>query len=264
MPPGSLLSPRGGGLFCRTFPDETGHPRGYVVFVPHGYRTGSKPPVLLFLNGLGENGEDGISIGNNFGLQIWEMQESFPFLAVAPQCRTNGNWIIGSPDVTWALHVLDAVIEEFDADEDRVYLTGISPGGNGVWSVGSTYPERFAALVPQCGGEAGDLKRLANARMPVWNFYNDRDSVGLVMSNRSSRLELIKLGLSPLVSEFQADGHDCWNRAYRTSAMYGWLLEQRRSQNATEPLFNYLPSERLLNEWNRHGLVVGQLEIAWF
>lgn len=240
------------GFLCRTFPDETGNQRGYVVFVPHD-RPREKPPVLMFLNGRGENGDNGISIGNNFGLQIWEMQEFFPFLGVAPQCGENGSWSACSPDVTWALQVLDSVIEEFGADKDRVYLTGVSSGGSGVWSVGSAYAERFAALVPLCGVGGADVQRLTSARMPIWIFYNDQDEANLVESNRRNRKELITLGLSPLVSEYHATGHDCWNRAYRTTAMYGWLLEQSRSKNAAEALFEYLPAERLVAEWRRKG-----------
>ena len=241
------------GFIRRTFPDEVGNSRGYVAFLPHDQRSSRKLPVLLFLNGVGENGDDGISLGNNFGMPIWEMQEFFPFLAIAPQCRPNGSWVAGSPDVTWALQVLDAVIEEFDGDKDRVYLTGVSAGGIGVWSVGAAYPERFAALVPLCGSAGGDVSRLVKARLPVWNFYNDQDDRGLVMSNRNIRQQLIELGSSPFVSEYPAEGHNCWNRGYRNSAMYAWLLEQSRSRNAMESPFDYLPSERLLTEWNRQG-----------
>lgn len=256
------------GFLCRTFPDEAGNPRGYVLFVPHDYRPGDKPPVLVFLNGRGENGDSGISIGNNFGLQMWEMQEFSPFLAVAPQCRGGGSWRAGSPDVKWALRVVDAVIDEFGADKDRVYLTGVSSGGSGVWSVGSAYPERFAAIVPLCGAGGCDAERLAGARMPIWNFYNDRDKASLVKYNREARTKLIEVGLSPLFSEYPAVGHDCWNRAYHTTAMYGWLLEQNRPKNADETLFEYVPGERLLAEWrrkaagkwtiNEDGVLVGQ------
>lgn len=241
------------GFSCRWFTDETGDSHGYTIFVPHSFRPGQKPPVLMFLNGRGENGETGISIGNNLGLQIWEMQDDFPFLLVAVQCRTNGSWSVGSPDVAWALEILESVIQEFGADEDRVYLTGVSSGGSGVWEIGSAHAERFAALVPLCGG-GGDAERLADARMPVWNFYNDGDAIGLVDSNREMRARLIEHGLSPLVTEYHASGHDCWNRAYRTTAMYGWLLDQSRSRNSTARLFESLPSARLLREWTQQGV----------
>jgi dienelactone hydrolase len=206
---------------------------------------------LFFLNGLGENGDDGVrQISNNFGLQIWENRELFPFIAIAPQCRAEGRWEADRLDTKWALQILDHVIEEFSADADRVFLTGVSSGGAGVWNIASAYPDRFAAILPLCG-VGGDAQKLAVARMPIWNVYNDGDAADLVDSNRTVRQRLIEQGNSPIVSEYHAGGHDCWNRAYRTTALYGWLLEQSRLKNQQARLFQYFPPERLLAEWQR-------------
>ena len=97
------------GFQYRTFQHASGHERGYVLFVPRA--VGRKPPVLLFLNGAGENGDDGWSqISNNFGIQVWEMREFFPFIAIAPQCRVSGSWSPGSADTQWALEIVDSFI----------------------------------------------------------------------------------------------------------------------------------------------------------
>jgi hypothetical protein len=188
------------------------------------------------------------------GLPVWEMQEFFPFLLVAPQCSAGGSWNPRSADTQWALAILDAVIDEFGADEDRVYLTGVSSGGGGVWNVGSAYAERFAALAPMAGG-GGDLQALVKGSMPVWNFWNESDSEGLVEDNRNQVKRLFELGASPLGTGYTTDPtpsilHDCWNRGYRTTALYRWLLEQNRAERGKEPPFELLAADQVLASWH--------------
>jgi dienelactone hydrolase len=238
-----------GGFRVESYIDANGRQHAYVVFVPNVVESDDKLPVLMFLNGQNENGDDGVrQVSNNFGIQVWEMQEFFPFIAVAPQCRAGSEWTGSGDDANWAIEILDAVIREFDADNDRVYLTGVSSGGSGVWSMGTSYPDRFAALVPMCG-LGGNVRTLVDARLPVWYFVNNDDAASLVRSSRARRHEMIQRGMSPLFTEFAASGHDCWNRALRMPALYRWLLGQQRSRNATERPFDYMPPPRLLSEW---------------
>jgi pimeloyl-ACP methyl ester carboxylesterase len=240
-----------GAFVRREFSDGHGTTHRYVIFVPSAVQPVSRLPVLMFLNGLGENGDDGLKqISNNFGLQVWESREQFPLLAIAPQCRIGENWNPHSQFTRVALRILDQVIEEFDADLNRVYLTGVSSGAGGVWNIATAYPDRFAAILPLCG-VGGDAQKLSAARMPIWNVYNDGDAADLVDSNRALRRRLIEHGNSPLVTEYHAGGHDSWNRAYRTTAMYGWLLEQSRLKNQQAGVFQYFPPIRLLTEWHR-------------
>jgi len=238
------------GFLRKTWVDESGLSHRYVVFVPHHRQPGVRPPVLMFLNGMGENGNDGLrQITNNFGVNLWENREHFPFIAVAPQCRTEGSWTAGSQDVQWALQILEATIREYDADADRVYLTGVSSGGSGVWAMASAYPNRFAAVAPMCGSGGADAQSLAGAGVPIWNFYNERDGREVVDFSRLIRTQLLESGSSPLFTEYPVGGHDCWNRAYRTTALYRWLLEQRCSGNREVLRFIFLAPERLLQDW---------------
>src|SRR5262245_20526218 len=103
------------GFTARHYLDENGDKHGYVLFVPHDLPEGQQPAILLFLNGSGENGADGVrQINNNFGVSIWETRCNFPMLCLAPQCRKD--WSIGSPDMLWANAILDQVIQEYDVD----------------------------------------------------------------------------------------------------------------------------------------------------
>jgi pimeloyl-ACP methyl ester carboxylesterase len=210
--------------------------------------------VILFLNGLGENGDDGLRhVSRNFGPQIWPMRDRFPFLAVAYQCPTGGSWQAGSPEAERVLKILDEAIVEHGGDPDRVILTGCSAGGFGVWSIASKYPDRFAAIVPLCGSGGADSATLVNTRVPIWNFYNEGDAKGLVAYNRSLREELLKAGASPLVTEYRRGGHRCWDRAYVTPALFAWMLEQNRTAHAKDSRFQFLPADAVLGEWKSHG-----------
>ena len=238
------------GFLRKTFVDETGVSHKYVIFVPHHRQSGVRPPVLMFLNGMGENGNDGLrQITNNFGVNLWENREHFPFIAVAPQCRTEGSWTAGSQDVQWALQILNATIREYDADTDRVYLTGVSSGGSGVWAVASAHPDRFAAIAPMCGSSGADAITLARFGMPIWNFHNERDGREVVDFSRTIRKQLLESGSSPLFTEYPVGGHDCWNRAYRTTALYRWLLEHRKSDHRNSKPFSLLSSDKILQDW---------------
>lgn len=241
------------GFVTAQYVDSLGERHPYVLFIPH-FRQNTKLPVLLFLNGVGENGQDGVNqITNNFGLQIWEMQDRFPFLAVCPQCRPGGDWGANSVDTACALQIVDRVVEHFNGDLQRIYLTGVSAGGAAVWELGGAYPERFAAIVPLCGDGGGDVPTLTKHRMPIWAFCNDGDFPELVEGMQRDRDRLLRAGLSPLLTMYPATGHDCWNAAYRNTALYGWMLDHTCVGNGREPLFNYAGVEEVLEGADRTG-----------
>lgn len=242
------------GFIRRTFVDSTGDEHRYVIFLPYNYQLGCRPPVLMFLNGAGENGDDGIrQISKNFGLPIWESREFFPFLVVAPQCRTDESWAARSLSTLWSMQILETVVREFQADEDRIYLTGVSAGGSAAWDFASTYPDKFAAVIPLCGSGRADPSRLAASRIAIWNIYNDKDSPQIVESSRDFRKTLIAHGVSPISTEYPDTGHDCWNRGYRTAALYEWLLLQRRSENIKTALFTPISASHALSNWTPSG-----------
>src|ERR1700687_3551652 len=122
----------------------------YQVYVPATYRSSVAWPVILFLHGSGESGTDGLrptEIG--LGTALRRHPDRYPALVVFPQTPSekNGNAVTARI----ALAALDQTRNEFSADADRVYLTGLSMGGSGAWYLAYQHPERFAALVPICG-----------------------------------------------------------------------------------------------------------------
>lgn len=121
----------------------------YLLYVPPDYQaSGTKPwPLMLFLHGAGERGSDVQKVAVHGPLKLVRHGTNFPFIIVAPQCAENRLWENGP-----LLQLLDQVERNYRVDRKRVYLTGLSMGGYGTWSLGLQHPERFAALVPICGG----------------------------------------------------------------------------------------------------------------
>ncbi|MEZ6128060.1 MAG: CocE/NonD family hydrolase [Planctomycetaceae bacterium] len=240
----------------------------YVVYVPRNHKEVERLPVILFLNGFGENGTDGLrQISNNFGVDIWRKRDQFPFLAVCPQCSSEGGWNAGGTESTKTLAILDEAINEFGGDSDRVYLTGVSSGGYHVWTLANAHPDRFAAIVPISAGSSGsDVEKAASKSLPVWTFYNGGDQKSLVQSARASRELMFEAGLSPLVTEFDREGHNAWF-AYDSPPLYSWLLRHRRSENVSTDRFHLWESHAVKDNWDMTGggtwAAKSQYEIHW-
>ena len=222
------------GFQSRVFRGSDGAAVPYVLFVPHAYTPARPVPVILFLHGGGEAGTDGqkqTQVG--LGPAVRAREASFPFLVVFPQARenvpaTHSSWLPGQPDGDRALAILDAVRREYTTDPERVYLTGISVGGSGTWQMAARLPERWAAIVPVCG--IGPRARAdALAHLPCWCFHGGDDDVVPVHFSRAMIEALKQAGGSPRYTEYPGVGHDCWDRAYASEALYQWLLRQRRN-----------------------------------
>jgi predicted peptidase len=198
----------------------------YVVFVPHDY-DGTKPfPVILYLHGSGSTGTDGRDqIGNGLANAIRKREKTFPFIAVFPQSHA-GSWQAGSEDGRRAVAILDVVLKSYNVDTRRVYLTGVSMGGEGTWSLAAAYPDRWAAIVPICGG--GDTKTAARFKdIPCWCFHGDADQPEIA---RAMIRALKRAGGQPLYHEYAGVGHNCWDLAYASDDLYEWLLLQKTQE----------------------------------
>src|SRR5690606_20593485 len=127
-----------------------GRPHRYQVFVPARAATPGKAPVVLFLHGSGERGDDNRSqLEVGLGPRVRAEAARFPAIVVFPQAPEGAEWNQLAEVVTAQL---EAATREFGGDPDRTYLTGLSMGGYGAWDLALRQPGRFAALVPVCGG----------------------------------------------------------------------------------------------------------------
>ena len=152
----------------------------YLLYLPEDY--GQDParrwPLILFLHGAGERGDDVSQVALHGPLQAAATGTDVPGIVIAPQCPENHWW---SDYQETLLGLVDEVSAAYAVDPARVYLTGLSMGGFGSWHLAVEYPERFAAVVPICGGGLwafGFPERAADLRgVPVWAFHGLLDDV---------------------------------------------------------------------------------------
>ena len=156
---------------------------------------------------------------------IKHREEEFPFLTIFPQSR-EGSWLAGSTDGMRAMAILDAVSRDYPVDPARVYLTGLSMGGESTWSLAAAHPERWAAIVPICGGGTpGIAPRIKH--IPCWCFHGEADHPEL---SQTMIRALQEAGGRPLYHEYPGVGHNCWDRTYAMADLYQWMLGQRRDE----------------------------------
>lgn len=214
------------GFIDRAYEDPAGKEFKYVLFVPYTYNGETAFPLIVYLHGSGAVGDDGkkpsmLSLGAN----IRKSEKEFPFFALFPQARQT--WDAESDDANRALAMLDDVQKEFEIDARRVALTGQSLGGYGTWSIAAAHPDRWAAIVPVCGG--GDTTS-ANALkdIPCWCFHGADDQIVKVENSRKMIAAIKEAGGAPKYTEYPGVGHNSYENAYATRELYQWLLLQKR------------------------------------
>jgi len=213
------------GFLDRVYKDADGKEAKYVLFIPKEYDGKKAYPLILFLHGAGETGTDGKKQAEvGLGKAIEKQADTFPFITVFPQSQKR-TWQANSDDGKRALAILDETEKEYKVDKKRVYLTGLSMGGFGTWSMAETFPEKWAAIVPICGG--GDPKTAEKIKnIPCWIFHGDADNAVKVDRSRDMKKALETAGGKPIYTEYAGVGHNSWDKAYATKELYEWLLKQ--------------------------------------
>jgi predicted peptidase len=198
----------------------------YLLYLPEGYDsdTSKRWPLMLFLHGAGESGNDLSKVKLHGPPKIVESKKDFPFIVVSPQSPGRG-W---NPDTLNAL--LDDLVKNHRVDPDRVYLTGLSMGGFGTWALAAAHPERFAAIAPICGGgnprDAGKIKDL-----PIWVFHGAKDPTVPLRSSQAM-VDALKEANAPEVkfTIYPDAGHDSWTESYNNPDLYKWFLDHKKSR----------------------------------
>jgi predicted peptidase len=197
----------------------------YLLYLPKSYAAdpSKRWPLLLFLHGSGERGDDLAKVKVHGPPTLLDARDDFPFVVVSPQCPEGERW---SADALAAL--LDDVTKRLRIDLDRVCVSGLSMGGRGTWDLAMTYPERFAAIAPVCGGALPDRAcRLKD--VPVRAYHGAKDTT-VPLAESETVIEAVRRcgGAAELLVDPEA-GHDSWTAAYSDPALWEWLLSKRRA-----------------------------------
>ena len=146
----------------------------YVQYLPVDYDETKKYPLVLFLHGAGERGDDlDLAVKHGYMKYVKEEGREYPFIFIAPQCPAGKYWGCYTESL---IAFLDEMIQTLPIDEARVYLTGLSMGGAGTWMLGNVCPNKFAAIAPVCGfGNHYFVSAMKD--LPIYAFHGDCDDV---------------------------------------------------------------------------------------
>lgn len=218
----------------------------YRLLKPLDYQFGKKYPLLLFLHGAGERGNDNQSTLVHAASDFADHQrrKQYPCYVLIPQCPEERKW----SEVNWSLEssklpeepslpmqaikeLVDEMVESAGVDPERIYLTGLSMGGYGTWDAIARYPQFFAAAAPICGG--GDPATVgAFAKLPIWCFHGDKDSVVKVIRSQEMVNALKEAGSSVKYTEYVGVEHDSWTATYSNPDFYAWMFAQKKTSRS--------------------------------
>lgn len=225
-----------------TYKSPGGGELPYRLLKPKTVAAGPKYPLVVFLHGAGERGVDNTIqlIHGMADLASDAMMKRHPAYVIAPQCPADQQWV----DVPWtadshtmpaeptaSLRMVQELIgsleKELPIDSGRIYLTGLSMGGFGVWDLLQRQPERFAAAVPVCGG--GDPAFASKLKaVPLWAFHGDADTTVKVMRSRDMIAALKAAGGRPIYTEYEGVSHNSWTATYGNRFVWDWVFAQSR------------------------------------
>ncbi len=233
------------GFEPRTLKGSKGLTLPYRLFKVKNPVAGTKYPLILFLHGAGERGDNNSSqLMANAGATAWATdahQAKHPAYVIAPQCPADKqwvdtNWALGSyststvpvsDQLTTALEIADAVATEFATDPTRNYITGLSMGGYGTWDAVVRNPDRFAAALPICG--SADLSGAdAIKLLPLWTFHGDADETVPPKGTRDMVAALKAVGSTVKYTEYAGVGHDSWSMTYANEEVIDWLFTNKK------------------------------------
>lgn len=214
---------------------------GYLEYLPEGYNSNSnKYPVVISLHGIKEKGNTLTDVSRvaNVGLPKYvKYGQQYPFILISPQLKTSmGGWT-----GDYVMQVVNYVKTKLRIDPSRIYLTGLSLGGYGVWKTIAAYPEVFAAIAPVCsGGNAlSSACKIAAEDVPVWAFHGDADAVVSyqVSVKMVNAINACTPKPNPLakITIYPGASHIIWDKAYKQTTVLDWMLTFRKGTTSPTP-----------------------------
>ena len=223
------------------YTNATGETLNYRMLGPD-YNLSRKFPLVIFLHGSGERGNDN-EAQLKWGVQNFATDQALslhPAFIVAPQCPENEEWAnytendktgtftinpTPSKPMELLIDLINQLVKTYPIDTNRIYITGLSMGGYGTYDAIERYPNLFAAAVPVCG--AGDSSKAGTiTHIPMWIFHGAEDPAVNSIYDIQMYNALVKAGANPGFTMYPEVGHFSWLEAYTDKQMMEWLFRQ--------------------------------------
>ncbi|MEO1625165.1 MAG: carboxylesterase family protein, partial [Bacteroidota bacterium] len=234
------------------YQNDQGQVFPYRILFPKDYNKSQKYPLVLFLHGAGERGNDNESQLVH-GVKTFlegENRDNFPCIVLAPQCPKESYWSSVTVDrsqypvtldfdykrdathpLAMTIELLKKLTKEEAVDPDRVYITGLSMGGMGTMEALYRHPELFAAAASVCGGGQAEAFDKRYGSIPLWLFHGDVDGVVKVEQSRELFTHFQATGLDVRYTEYPGVNHNSWENAYAEKDLLPWLFSHSRKKD---------------------------------
>lgn len=196
----------------------------YLLSLPEDYESKDKWPLILFLHGAGERGDNLDRVKVHGPPKLIAAGQKLPFIVVSPQCPKERWW--NAVELT---ALLDEIVEKHNVDESRIYVTGLSMGGFGTWSLSMYAPKRFAAIAPICGGGDRQFGKYLKD-IPAWIFHGAKDSAVPVERSIEMAESIRDKGGDPKLTIYPEANHDSWTETYANPELYKWFLSHQKPE----------------------------------
>lgn len=222
-----------------------GNTISYQVIYPENYDSNKEYPLLLFLHGAGERGEDNkaqLTHGKSF--LIDNFHSSYPAIVIVPQCPSSSYWssverathndqitfdfnVVEEPTTAMStlMHLVQHWLNSGYIDRSRVYVGGLSMGGMGTYELVWRMPGVFAAAFPICGGANIDKLLKNNKHTAFWIFHGSDDNIVPAEFSREIFKALKKEGTDVKYTEYPGVNHGSWNNAFKQTGLASWLFQ---------------------------------------
>ena len=222
----------------------------YRILFPENFNPQKKYPVVFFLHGSAERGNDNkaqLKNGASLFLQV-NVRKNYPAIVIFPQCSKGGSWpnfkelpaqqghttLVfqqgGEPthDMKLLMGLTDEMLGKPFVDKHHVYIGGISLGGMGAFEILRRMPDVFAAAFPICGGDNTANAYVYAKTTALWIFHGEKDDVVPPEHSESMVVALKLAGGHPKFSLYPNDGHECWDDALAEPQLLPWLFSNSR------------------------------------
>jgi len=222
----------------------------YRILYPENYKKEKPYPLIVFLHGAGERGDDNehqLDLGASLFLKD-SVRKEFPAIVVFPQCPTDSTWnrFTTGPDTTEAYNLsldtsaatipeqlvkklMDSLTENNIADRKRIYIGGLSLGGFGTYDLVIHYPAYFAAAFSICGQANVKLFTAKAGNVPLWIFHGEVDNIIPIQPNRNLYKALQSMGAKNVkYTEYPGVYHNSWINAFAEPDLLPWLFSFKK------------------------------------
>ncbi len=213
----SLLS-----ISCYVCNAQNSNTYPYTIETPTHYNSDGidKHPLLIFLHGAGERGEDLNMLGVHGPLKLMKQGKKFDAIVLAPLCPSDVWW-----ETDLLQNTLEEVLRKYRVDKSQIFLTGLSMGGYGTWLWAGKHPNQFKRIAPICGGgNTADAEKLVH--IPTWAFHGGKDDVVLPEESQKMVDAIKAAGGNPKLTIYPNADHDSWTETYDNNDFWEWLLSK--------------------------------------